>query len=137
MAIFSKLFGDAMSHIIRWNAGKKRKSIFELFSKQKIESKFVLFSIGQTLLKMDLIYVSSSLHQFKKKYIICKPEGKNFYSACFIPCLNEFPKIILQNLSHVSIKAIHDTKRSTISVNNIPNDIAHWGEIISILVISH
>ena len=57
-------------------------------------------------------------------------------AARFIPCLNEFPKIILQNLSHVSIKAIHDTKRSTISVNNIPNDIAHWGEIISILLIS-
>ena len=90
---------------------------------------------------MDLNYVSSSLHQFKKKSTLSvnlKVKIKiNFYTACFIPCLNEFPKIILQNLSHVSIKAIHDTKRSTISVNNIPNDIAHWGEIISILVISH
>ena len=51
--------------------------------------------------------------------------------------MNFLSYVILQNLSHVSIKAIHDTKRSTISVNNIPNDIAHWGKIISILVISH
>ena len=49
MAIFSKLFVDVMSHIIRFNAGKKIKSIFELFIMQKNESKFGLFSIVQTL----------------------------------------------------------------------------------------
>jgi hypothetical protein len=49
IAIFSKFFHDAMSHIIRWNADKKIKSNFELFIKQKIEFQFVLFSIVQTL----------------------------------------------------------------------------------------
>ena len=38
-----------MSQIFRQNAGKKIKSIFEVFIQQKIEFKFVLFSIGQTL----------------------------------------------------------------------------------------
>ena len=50
MAIFSKLFGGAMSYIIRYYAGKKIISILELFIKQIIEFKFVLFSVGQTLL---------------------------------------------------------------------------------------
>ena len=38
-----------MSQIFRQNAGKKIKSVFEVFIQQKIEFKFVLFSIGQTL----------------------------------------------------------------------------------------
>ena len=49
MAIFSKFFGDVMSHIIRSNADKIINTIPEIFIKQKIEFKFVLFSIGQTL----------------------------------------------------------------------------------------
>ena len=38
-----------MSHVIRWNAGKKIKSVFELFFIEKVEFKFVLFLIVQTL----------------------------------------------------------------------------------------
>ncbi len=49
MAIFQKFFGDGMSHIIRENAGEKTKAIFEIFIKQKIKFKFVLFSMVQTL----------------------------------------------------------------------------------------
>ena len=49
MAIFSKFFGDVMSQIIIKNAGKKINSVSEIFTKQKIEFKFVLFSSAQTL----------------------------------------------------------------------------------------
>ena len=49
MAIFSKFFGDAMSHILGQNAGKKINTISELFIKQKIEFKFLLFSSPQSL----------------------------------------------------------------------------------------
>ena len=49
MAILSKFFDDVMSLIIRQNAGKKIISNFELFIKQNIEFKFVLFLIDQTL----------------------------------------------------------------------------------------
>ena len=51
MAIFSKFFADVMSQIIRKNAGKEIKSIFKLFAKQIIDSKFVLFLMVQTLNK--------------------------------------------------------------------------------------
>ena len=53
MAIFSKFFDDVMSHIIRSNAGRNIKSIFELFIKQNIEFKSVLFSIDQTLIRRN------------------------------------------------------------------------------------
>ena len=49
MTIFSKFFVDIMTHIIRWNAGEKIKSIFELFTKQKNGFRFVLFLSVQTL----------------------------------------------------------------------------------------
>ena len=51
-----------MSHIIRYDAGKKLKSIFELFIKLKIGFKFVLFSMVQTLLIFIPITLISSLH---------------------------------------------------------------------------
>ena len=83
--------------------------------------------------------LAHSLHRFQKRTLSVNLKVKIkihlFHTGRFIPWLNEFPKTILQNLSHVSIKAIHDTKRSTISVNNIPNDIAHWGKMIFILTI--
>ena len=49
MAIFSKFFGDVMSHIIRSNADKIINTIPELFIKQKIVFNFVYFSSAQTL----------------------------------------------------------------------------------------
>ena len=49
MAIFSKFFGDVMSHIIRSNADKIINTIPELFIKQKIVFNFVYFSSSQTL----------------------------------------------------------------------------------------
>jgi len=49
IAIFSKFFGGAMSHMIRQNAGEKIKTISEPFTTQKIEFKFVYFSSPQTL----------------------------------------------------------------------------------------
>ena len=60
MAIFSKFFGDAMSHILGQNAGKKINTISELFIKQKIEFKFVLFSSPQSLLKLGLAYTKNT-----------------------------------------------------------------------------
>ena len=36
LAIFSKFFGDFMSHIIGWNAGKKIKWFFQLFINEKL-----------------------------------------------------------------------------------------------------
>ena len=55
MAIFSKFFGNAMSHIIRQNAGRKINTIPELFIKQKIEFKFVLLSSPQSLYWYQII----------------------------------------------------------------------------------
>ena len=49
MAIFSKFFGDAMSHILGQNAGKKINTISELFIKQKNLFNVVYFSSAQTL----------------------------------------------------------------------------------------
>ena len=49
MAIFSNFFVNINTHIIRCNAGEKIKSIFELFTKQKIGFRFVLFLSVQTL----------------------------------------------------------------------------------------
>ena len=54
MAIFSTLFVDVMSHIIRSNAGKKINTIPELFIKQKIVFNFVYFSSPQTLHNVSL-----------------------------------------------------------------------------------
>ena len=50
MAIFSKFFGDVMSHIIRSNADKIINTISELFIKQNIVFNFVYFSSAQTLI---------------------------------------------------------------------------------------
>ena len=42
--IFSKFFGDVMSHIIRWNAGKKINTVSELlFKNKKINSNLFCF----------------------------------------------------------------------------------------------
>ena len=49
MAIFSNFFVNINTHIIRCNAGEKIKSFFELFTKQKIGFRFVLFLSVQTL----------------------------------------------------------------------------------------
>jgi hypothetical protein len=49
MAIFSKFFGDFMSHIIRSNADKIINTIPELLIKQKNVLNFVYFSCAQTL----------------------------------------------------------------------------------------
>ena len=57
MAIFSKFFGNVMSHIIRSKAGKKINTISELFIKQKIVFNYVYFSSSQTLVA-DLCYVA-------------------------------------------------------------------------------
>ena len=50
MGIFSKFFVDIMTHIIGWNAGKRIKPTFELFTKQKIGFRFVLFLSVQSLI---------------------------------------------------------------------------------------
>ena len=49
MAIFSNFFVDIKTYIIRCNAGEKIELIFELFTKQKIGFRFVLFLSVQTL----------------------------------------------------------------------------------------
>ena len=49
MAIFSNFFVNINTHIIRCNAGEKIKSFFELFTKQKVGFRFVLFLSVQTL----------------------------------------------------------------------------------------
>ena len=49
MAIFSKFFGDVMTHKIRSNADKIINTIPELFIKQKIVFNFVSFSSPQSL----------------------------------------------------------------------------------------
>ena len=58
-----------MSQIIRQNADRKIKSIFELFIKQKFDLKFVLFSIGQTLQSKTKLLTSyvCNLQAVKKK----------------------------------------------------------------------
>ena len=77
MAIFSKFFWNFMSHIIGWNGGEKIKSIFELFIKQNIEFKFVLFLIVQTLLqwKMHVLIQSN-----KKRLPITRDSSTTFWS---------------------------------------------------------
>jgi hypothetical protein len=60
MAIFSNFFVNINTHIIRCNAGEKITSIFELFNKQKIGFRFVLFLSVQTLLGLDILFASIS-----------------------------------------------------------------------------
>ena len=68
MDVFKKFFCDVMSHIIWWNAGEKIKSIFELFIKQKIEFKFVLFLMVQTLLTVNRVSSKFEFQASKLKH---------------------------------------------------------------------
>ena len=64
MTIFSNFFVNINTHIIRCNAGEKIKSIFELFIKQKIGIRFLLFLSVQTLSNRNLL--------LRKETVKCK-----------------------------------------------------------------
>jgi hypothetical protein len=47
MAIFSKFFGDVMSHIIRYNAGEKLKLILEILLNKKLNLNLYFFQLDR------------------------------------------------------------------------------------------
>ena len=48
MTIFSKFFGNVMTHIIRENAGKRIKYFFELFINKNFEDNFVSLLVQES-----------------------------------------------------------------------------------------
>ena len=63
--IFSKFFGDVMSHIIRWNAGKKTNPIFELFNEQKLNLNMYCFQLERLYYFIE-VYGTSELSKFDR-----------------------------------------------------------------------
>ena len=81
-----------MSHIVRSNAGKNINLFFELFIKQKIESKSVLFLMVQTL------YHSCSIVVFLGLSIESKYAERNTAHS-----FNHQPELLLCVIFHLKL----------------------------------
>ena len=93
MAIFSNFFVDINTHIIRCNAGEKMKSIFELFTKQNIGFRFVLFLRVQTLCMIHEIW-SNACNAFPVKNCLY---GRTSFMSTMAILVVEFSSLNIAN----------------------------------------